>query len=832
MSDLVFTLCGTDGPRPGPDDVWVPVDVPGGVHEALVAAGLLPHPYTVDEAEVAWVEERTWWYRARVDLPPGPAALRFEGLDGVATVWLDDVELGTHANQHRPAEFDLGGHTGPGELVVRFVPPLDGLVTPEQLEASVAALTEARRRIRPRAEPPVAEDLVLRLQRVRRRKAACSWGWDLGPRLPSIGLHGPVVVLPVQPDRLLGVHARTTSLGSSATLAVRVQVRLTGPGRLSLELCDPEGAVVASWSGAAAAEEAGVVLEVEQPRLWWPHDLGDSPLYDLRVRLTRDGEVLDERTDRIGLRTVELDRSIVEDGRLFRLVVNGVPLFARGANWVPASLLVGSVQESRYRELVEAARHGQMNVLRVWGGGVYEHDAFYAACDELGVLVWQDFMFACDDYPSDDAALTAEVEAEAVHQVTRLRNHACLALWAGNNEVQGIHQIATGDVEPGPWGWSWFAELLPRVVGEHSPGAVYWPGSPWGEDPAETVNGVRDGDRHAWEVWHGVDVGAGTHEDYATPGEAAHPRRYLHDTGRFISEFGVHAAPELATLQRWSGDSPLALDSPAFLHRNKDTPGDKAWALMELETGLPSTLEEYVDRSMACQAEGLKLGVEHYRRRQPACSGTLVWQFNDVWPGLSWSVLDHDLVGKAGYWYLQRAYAPVLASFRVHDGLLELWVTSSVQREVPLDLDVALGGFDQPRTTARLPLTAAPYSSGVVWSTPVDRADLLAGVRDRSDAVPANRLFLAPLKELPLSGQVSATVRRTGSSAEVTLTASGYAYLAHVRASVPGVRFSTNHLDLRDGAQAVVHVSDLPEDAVLCTASYGRPAVPLHEVTR
>ncbi|MCW2779362.1 MAG: glycoside hydrolase, family 2 [Frankiales bacterium] len=823
---LNFSLTGTDGGPPGQDADWIPVEVPGGVHEALVSAGLLRHPYTVDEAEVGWVERRTWWYRAEVELPTCPALLRFEGLDGVATVWLDEVELGTHANQFRPAEFGVTGPAGTRTLLVRFVPPLDGLVAPDQLKASVEALTQARRRIRPRAEPPAADDLLLRLQRVRRRKAACSWGWDLGPRLPSIGLHGVVSLLAQAHHRILGVHARTTSLDSSAVLAVTVAARVSEKAQVEVELRDPDGDVVAAWSGAAAAE-LDVALDVSEARAWWPHDLGEQPLYSLQVRLVRGDDVLDERTERVGLRTIELDRTPVAEGRLFRLVVNGVPIFVRGANWVPASLLVGSVPPSRYRELVEAARHAQMNALRVWGGGVYEHDAFYEACDELGVLVWQDFMFACDDYPSGDPGLTAEVHAEAVHQVRRLRNHPCLALWAGNNEVQGIHEIATGEVTPGPWGWSWFAELLPGVVAEHSPGAVYWPGSPWGEDPSETVNGVRDGDRHAWEVWHGIDVGAGTHEDYATPGEAAHPRRYLHDTGRFISEFGIHAAPELATLQRWSGGAPLALDSPAFLHRNKDTPGDKAWALMELETGLPTTLEQYVDFSMACQAEGLKLGVEHYRRRQPACSGTLVWQFNDVWPGLSWSVLDHDLVGKAGYWFLQRAYAPVLASFRQAGDRVELWVTNSVQRAVDLDLDVRLGRFDQVRTTTRVASTAAPYSSGVVWSAPLDATDLITTVSDRGGLVPANRLFLAPLKDLPLTGHVTGVARRTGSTAEVTLTATGYAYLAHVRASATGVRFSINHLDLHDGEQAVVTASGLPRDATLSVASYGRAAVAL-----
>ncbi len=260
-----FTLTGTGGEHPAPDAVWVPAAVPGGVHEALVDAGLLQHPWTTDDdADSAWVEHRTWWFRTTVQVPPAVAGtrtlLRFEGLDGVATCWLDGALLGEHANQHRPCELAVpaSAHGREVELLLRFVPPLDGLLSDDELTARLQALTERQRRLRPRAEPPRAQDLALRLQRVRRRKAACSWGWDLGPRLPSVGLHLPALLVQEPDARLAGVHARTTALdvgAATAELTVAVEATTADAG-VDLVLTDPAGVVVASWSGSAGAGDA------------------------------------------------------------------------------------------------------------------------------------------------------------------------------------------------------------------------------------------------------------------------------------------------------------------------------------------------------------------------------------------------------------------------------------------------------------------------------------------------------------------------------------------------------------------------------------------------
>jgi beta-mannosidase len=839
-----FVLSGTANHQPPASDaVWWPALVPGGVHESLMAADQIAHPF-LDENEITgrWVEERTWWYRTTF-AGPDPVEiderlrLVFHGLDTVATVWLNQVELGSQANQHRPAIFDITALIREeNELLVRFTPPLIGLEAPAVTAEAIAEFAERRAELSGDTLPVDAEKAPLpELSRTLRRKATFSWGWDFGPRLPSIGLHAPVELCRDRIAIIDGRYIRTTALdvdARTATLSVTIDVEAFA-GQVDLvrfSITSPTGDDVVVERPAADRVEFDVPLE--GVHVWWSHDLGSQPLYRATIDLIAGDDVIDTVSERVGIRQIALDRSPDDEGgNLFRFVLNGVPIFARGANWIPLSLLIGSVTPETCRDFVATARRGEMNMLRIWGGGHYEQEAFWEACDELGVLVWLDFMFACNDYPSDDPALAAEVALEAAFQVCRLRNHAALAIWAGNNEVQAIHQFsAGGSLEPGNWGWSFFHQLLPEAVATHSPGALYWPGSPWGESDERTVNGVLDGDRHAWEVWHGLDIGAGGPTDFANRGEAVHFSRYGYDHGKFISEFGIHASPERATLERWITAGSLELGGSELVHRNKDNPKDKGFAMMEFETGRPTTLDQYVDYSMACQAEGMKFGVEHYRRRQPHCSGTLVWQFNDTWPGISWSVLDFDGIGKASYYFLQRAYRPIIASFGDSPEGASLWVTNSGAATVDLTLSVQVASFDG--TVAheeQLQVQSAGGSSVPVWITPVrPSAGQFVWVSDAAGVIAPNRRFFARLKDLPLDqAAVQATVRPTGSStASVELVSEGYSYSTHVLAPAPNVTFSSNYLDLRTGDRVTIDVAGLPEGfnpASLEVRTYDRP---------
>ena len=845
-----FRLTST-GPEAGESE-WIAASVPGGVHESLLAAGRIEHPYFGRNAEtLRWVEEATWWYRTEFATPDRSATdrviLTFPGLDTVASIWLNGRLLGEHASQFRPATFDVTNDLrSNNDLLVRFTPPLAGLEVPESVQQTAdtmravmaAAMGSAAAQDESGEQPPgvLSANLALTL----RRKGTFSWGWDFAPRLPAIGIWQPVELRVESGAALTGHHIRTTAIdlaSRTATVEVNVEAYLfatTGPLDVRLTLTAPGGVPTSYLLPINENGSASATLQVTDAQLWWTHDLGTPARYDVHLELlARDGTMVDQRTDRIGLRTITIDRSpdATEGGRYFRFVLNGTPIYARGANWVPADMMIGSVTAQRRRALIEKAVAANMTMLRIWGGGIYEPDEFYDACDEAGLLVWHDFMFACIDYPSDDPALRAEVTAEAEYQVRRLRNHPCIAVWCGNNEVHAIHGVIDPSLAPGNWGYDFFHHILPTAVTTYSPGTGYWPGSPWASDDPHGVNGVLDGDRHAWEVWHGVDVGAGGPTEFATHGEAVHFHRYAYDKGKFISEFGIHAAPELSTLERWTEPGTLALHSAELDNRNKDVPKNKADDLMSVETGLPRDLREYLDFSMATQAEGLKFGIEHYRRRQPHNSGTLVWQLNDAWPGFSWSIVDYDLTPKAGYYFVQRAYQPVLASFRrtETDGL-ELWITNSHPEPVTLRLNVELATFGGKQLIDEtLTVDVSALESKPVWTATAEQVspgpDRFARVSDLDGRIEPNRLFFAPLKDLEFSqSTIDTTITSTGDgTATVELTAHGYHYLTRILTPAPGVRFSANYLDLRDGETRQITVTGLPaacDPADLVVASY------------
>jgi beta-mannosidase len=808
------------------DTHWLDVGVPGDVHRALMAAGRIEDPfYDRNEEGCAWIEDQEWWYRTRFWGPEEPLwpderlRLIFCGLDTFATVWLNGEQIGRHANMFREAVFDVGSKVRIGEensLAVLFDRPLDhaGEQHPDQWGRNP--------------------------ERVFMRKAQFGFGWDWGPRLPTVGIWRPVILRRERRAAIAGVHFHTLDLDADqerAALAVRVAAERfaerfagEGPVAVAIALRDPDGEPVAEHTMVLEGEGphlAGTAyMTVEKPRLWWTHDLGEPVLYALSVELVQEEEeeeegerILDRHESRVGIRTLELDQSPDPDEpgtRFFRFVLNGAPIFARGADWIPADSFVGAIPDERYENLVNAARDANMNMLRVWGGGIYEHDVFYDLCDSMGLLVWQDFMFACAVYPEEPGSFVSEVEAEAGYQVRRLRSHPCLALWCGNNENQWIHDRTFWDREdttvPGAM---YYHELLPRVVAGLDGKTPYWPGSPFGGDDH---NDRRQGNVHNWEVWHGNFPRHFGEESRREPTpENVSYLRYAEDVGRFISEFGMHAAPVRETLRRAIPEDQLYHHSPSMDHHNKDDPKNKGDDLMLSVTGLPEDLDEYVDFSMISQAEGLKFALEHFRRRKPHCSGTLIWQLNDCWPVLSWSVLDYNGFGKAGYYYARRAYSPILASFKaLPDGSTELWLTNDTLSPVEDDLVVRLGTFEGEKIWEENLRAQAPANS----SLPVARwdADRASGAPDRYLSVgsdhgrfPPNRHFFAAIKDLsraPVEPSVE-IIQTAEHELRVRLEAPAYAYFVHLEVPDEATRFSDNYLDLEPGHQRTISVTNL-----------------------
>ncbi|MFD3537167.1 glycoside hydrolase family 2 protein [Streptomyces sp. NPDC058664] len=674
------------------EEALLPARVPGCVHTDLLAAGVIPDPFLgLNESEIAWVGRRAWSYVTELGHGSGHerTELVFEGLDTAAEILLDGARLGSTRNMHRVHRFDVTGRTGP--LEVRFTSAYD--------EADrVRALTGERPNVYP--EP---------FQYI--RKMACSFGWDWGPTVVTAGMWRPVRLEHWSTARLAEVRPLVTVDGATGRVELRVRTARTEAGtgrRLTLRATVAGAVAETSFEG----EEAVLRLEVTEPELWWPRGYGEQPLYGLDVELLDEsGEALDSWSRRVGFRTVEVDRSADEHGTGFTLVVNGVRIFARGVNWIPDDVLPSRVTPERYRTRLTQAAEANIDLVRVWGGGIYEDDAFYDACDELGLMVWQDFLFACAAYP-EEQPLRGEVEAEARDNVVRLMSHAALVLWNGNNEnLWGFRDWEWEEPLAGDsWGEGYYLGVLPRIVAELDPTRPYAAGSPWSGSWDHHPNDPAHGTHHSWEVWN--------RQDYA---------EYRADVPRFCAEFGWQAPPALATLRRALPGEELAPDSPGMLHHQKAEDGNgKLNRGIERHFGLPGSFDRPGDfdrwhyLAQVVQARAVAAGIEHWRSHWPVCAGTVVWQLNDCWPVSSWAAIDGDGRLKPLYHELRRVYAdrllglvpaedgPVLAldnqsgtAWHTTVTLRRLDADGTVLKEATFDLEAAA------RTVVRLVVPAS-----------------------------------------------------------------------------------------------------------------------------
>ena len=425
----------------------------------------------------------------------------------------------------------------------------------------------------------------------------------------------------------------------------------------------------------------GKELEIINPELWFPYGYGAQPLYTFRTEISTE-KAIATISKRIGLRTLDVKREQDQWGESFTIVVNGIPIFAKGANWIPSDSFTMRVSEDKYRYLLNSAVKANMNMIRVWGGGIYEADVFYDLCDELGLLVWQDFMFSCALYPGDEPFLKS-VQQEASYQVRRLRHHLSLALWCGNNEI-----------EMGWRDWKWhenmpasmwedylklFHVILPGVCHNEDPDRLYWNSSPASEKEAILhPQTSTHGDTHYWGVWHGKEP-----FDF-----------YQHHFPRFISEYGFQSFPEPATVNKFTEEQDHDIFSPVMLLHQKSPNGNTLIKdYLEKNYVVPKDFSNFLLLTQVLQAEGIKIGAEHFRRIRPRCMGSIYWQLNDCWPVASWSSIDYFGRWKALHYYAKRFYAPILIVPHFENGTYQFNVVSDLSEPIDATLQVKLLDF-------------------------------------------------------------------------------------------------------------------------------------------
>ncbi|MGH7142771.1 MAG: glycoside hydrolase family 2 protein [Planctomycetota bacterium] len=628
------------------EKAYIPAAVPGDVHLDLMRAGVLPDPFVKLNTDAClWMEQCDFWYRRKLQLPAGwvgkkhtAIKLRFHGIDCFGSVYWDGAEIGSHANMFTPLELDLTARAKQGaehRLEVRLGAPLFEAVKRHPNEQAVATTWGFPRHIS--------------------RKAAMSYGWDIAPRLVTTGLWRPVELILVDRARLNDVWLRTRDIkfeksGAASAAKMQAQIEIDRvascadlPLTVVLEFTAPGGSgrTVLRCELPAGKNLAVFDWTLDQPQLWWPNGSGDPTLYPVKIRLLAGEELLDERRTHFGVRTVQLDRSKTPDGgHRYTFIVNGREIFMRGWNWTPPDAIFARITTERRQKLVALAKASNANMLRIWGGGYYEPQEFFDACDRAGLLVHSDFMMACAQYPQSDAFQT-EIRAEAEFIVREYRSHPSMALWSGDNECDGLYADPSKNVIT--------RKTLPAVVKRLDPDTPYIVSSP--DSPGGRMyNDTNDSDAHLW--WHGQTW---TH-DY-----------YVKARAKFVSEIGFLSLPGHATAQALlGGDAGWPADNAIWDHHAADTMRGKMFRGMPYVLKnfdvcgkpRPKTLDEYIRVSQELQAAAYKFWALHFGGRSD-CAGILLWNLADCWPQMSDAVIAYPWDEKPALKAAAEAFAAI-----------------------------------------------------------------------------------------------------------------------------------------------------------------------------
>jgi len=678
----------------------LPAQVPGDTVSALLATRRIEDPYDADnERHVQWIGRTDWVYEreftvTRDFLAERSVFLNCDGLDTLAAIYINNRRVARSENMFARLRVEVKDVLKIGSNTIRIE-----FTSPEKAAADM---------VRELPYPfPYTSFPVQSKHRNLIRKTQCHGGWDWGPCLMVSGINGGIYLGATSAGRI--EYVTTTQKHGRDRVTVTVEVEVVSPagGRTPLEVLLGGQHVSRTVTLKAGSNVVRASVTLRNPRLWWPNGYGAQPLYPLVVRIAGD-----ELRKRIGLRTIEVVNKEDAKGLSMTFRVNGVDLFAKGANWIPADALPQRVTPAVLDDLLSSARAAHMNMLRVWGGGQYECDAFYELCDEKGLLVWQDFMFSCALYPATPKFLET-VAHEARHQVKRLRDHACLALWCGNNEDVGA--------------LNWFEEsrknrdrylvdydrlnegVLGQAVDECDPTRTFWPSSPCGGrgDYSDAFHQDNRGDMHYWSVWH----------------EGKSFDAYYAVTPRFCSEFGYQSFPSMDTIRQYASEDQFNVTAPVMEWHQRNPGGNsRITEMFSRYFRMPEGFANFVYLSQVQQSLAIKTAVEHWRHLRPTCMGTLYWQLNDNWPVCSWSSLEYGGKWKLLHHAARKFYAPVLVSaFQRKEGTLELWVTNDQMSPVKGAVVAEVRDFDGKLCRRlRLPARVAAGSAKLVKTLKVD----------------------------------------------------------------------------------------------------------------
>ena len=672
---------------------WYPATVPGVVHTDLLQNKIIEDPFfRLNERGLQWIDKEDWVYETCFTLAADMMRkenmeLVFEGLDTYADVYLNDECILKADNMFRRWSIPVRQYIREENNILKVyfhspvkidVPKWDAL--PYQYPAS--------------NDQSENGGLFNKKISIFARKAGYHYGWDWGPRLVTSGIWRPVYIRAWSDLRINDVFIEQKEVGASrAVIAGHVELDADKDmdGVLVTITDEATGRVLGERQAdlKRGTNRVNVDFVLHKPKLWWSNGLGEPFLYRFRTDIIAGGDLLDSKTERVGIRSLKVVHQPDKDGHTFYIELNGRPVFAKGANYIPSDNFLPRVTPENYKRTILDAAGVNMNMLRVWGGGIYENDVFYDLCDEYGIMIWQDFMFACSMYPAEDALLD-NIHQEAVDNVKRLRNHACIALWCGNNECQDAwlgwgwkREIERQNKEYADKIWAQYRQqyhvTLPGVVREYAPGTFYWPSSPFAFEGE--MSGTTDGDRHYWSVWHGK----------------APISDYDSEKSRFFSEYGFQSFPEFESVKRYA-PYPEDWDIRSEVMMSHQRGGDHANGLIETyllnEYKKPRDFRAFLYMNHVLQGDAIKTAIESHRRQMPYNMGTLFWQHNDCWPVASWASRDYYGRWKAQHYYTRKVYDDILISPVVEGDDLKVYAVSDRLENTSGRLQLQVCQFD------------------------------------------------------------------------------------------------------------------------------------------
>ena len=798
---------------------WHKAQVPGVVQTDLLADRLIPDPFYGDnEVRLQWIGQTDWEYRTtfQVDaatLQHEHVDLIFDGLDTFAEVFLNEQPVLTADNMFRRWRITAKPLLKPGSNALRIVfrSPITSMIP------KVKAL--------PYILPSISTAIGGNEQNVATapytRKAPYQYGWDWGPRYVTIGIWKPVWLETWDQARIESFHIHQLKItNGAAELAAELEIECSHPATATISISHG-GADSGSQTRDATQNvqlESGrnyvsLPIRIVSPKLWYPAGYGAQERYRFSASVKVGKDLVTQAELTTGLRSVELRREPDEWGKSFTFVVNGIPVFAKGANVIPLDSFPSRVPTARYREILQGARDANMNMVREWGGGIYESSEFYDICDELGLMVWQEFMFGGDMVPGDPA-FQENVREEAKYQVKRLRDHPSIVLWCGNNEIETgwvswSDRLSFKDsITPQQRERVWqdyvvlFHDIIKSVVEEYGSPAPYWPSSPSAN--FETLpNSPDNGDMHYWGVWHSLEpVG-----------------NYALQNPRFMSEFGFQSFPEMRTILTFARPDDLTIDSEVMKSHQKNHGGnERILTYMLREYAEPKDFASFVYVSQVQQAEAIKVGAETLRRNRPRTMGALFWQLNDCWPVASWSSIDYYGRWKALQYYARRFYADLLISPLEHDGVVDVYVVSDMLQPTKGQVHIRLLDFNGATLFDRTQEVEIPAQSSaryvninekeVIGRAAINRTFLLLELRVSGQTVSRNELFFDTMRnlQLPLKPAIKSSVSGSGPSYVLILRSPVLARKVCLSFGDLDVQPSDNFFDLVPGEERAVQV--------------------------